>query len=111
MTQQNHLKFDVIRFEGKGQKEKLQIQLVKEAFTSSEASDILCALLDEKINFHKLQRLTIREGNHYCKTGQLDDRIRELEQEKETAREFIAANRELERGFKITGTLEITFAE
>jgi hypothetical protein len=91
--------------------DRQQIQLVKGAFSASEASDIICALLDEKINFHKLQRLKLWEGSHGCQTSQLDGRIHELEQEKRVAREFIARVRESGRDLKISGTLEITLAD
>ena len=59
-----------------------KIQLVKGEFTPSEASHIIMNLIDEKINFHKLQRLQMWEGNHKSKTDQLDGRIEELEKEK-----------------------------
>lgn len=95
----------------KGKGTKQQIQLVKGAFSPSEASDIICALLDEKINFHKLQRLRLWEGSHGCQTAPLDGRIEELEKEKQIAREFIAKNRAAGRRLKITGTLEITLAD
>ncbi len=88
-----------------------KIQLVKGEFSPSEASDIICALLDEKINFHKIQRLKLREGSHGCQTGQLDGRIAELEKEKQIAKDFIAKNREAGRNLKISGTLEITLAD
>ena len=88
-----------------------QIQLVTGSFSASEASDIICALLDEKINFHKLQRLKLWEGSHGCQTNQLDGRIHELEEEKKVAREFIARVRESGRALKISGTLEITLAD
>jgi len=58
-----------------------KIQLVKGEFTPSEASHIIMNLIDEKINFHKLQRLQMWEGNHKSKTEQLDGRIEELEKE------------------------------
>lgn len=93
------------------QQDQQQIQLVKGEFTPAEASDIICALLDEKINFHKLQRLKLWEGSHGCKTNQLDLRIQELEDEKQIAREFISGNRDTGKSLKITGTLEITLAD
>ena len=74
-------------------KDRQQIQLVKGAFSTSEASDI------------------IWEGSHGCQTSQLDGRIRELEEEKRVAREFIAQVRESGRNLKISGTLEITLAD
>ncbi|MDX1332966.1 MAG: hypothetical protein R3252_08060 [Robiginitalea sp.] len=95
----------------KTQQDQQQIELVKGVFTPSEAADIICALLDEKINFHKLERLKLWEGSHGCKTGGLDSRILELEKEKQIAREFINSNREAGRTLKITGTLEITLAD
>ena len=91
-------------------KEKVtqNIQLVKGEFTPSEASHILMNLIDEKINFHKIQRLQIWEGNHKCKTGDLDSRIDELLEEKKIAQDFINNTRGLGQNLRINGTLEIT---
>ena len=36
---------------------ELKVQLVKGEFTSSEAYDVILSLIDEKINFHKIQIL------------------------------------------------------
>jgi hypothetical protein len=88
-----------------------KIQLVKGEFTPSEASHILMSLIDEKINFHKIQRLQIWEGNHKCKTGDLDSRIDELLREKKIAQEFINKTRGLGQNLRINGTLEITVVE
>jgi len=87
-----------------------KIQLVKGDFTPSEASDVIMGLINEKINFHKLQRLQLWEGDHKCKTDQLDGRIGELEKEKEIAREFINSMRGMNQKLKINGTLEISIA-
>ncbi len=88
-----------------------KIQLVKGEFTPSEASHILMNLIDEKINFHKIQRLQIWEGNHKCKTGDLDSRIDELLKEKKIAQEFIDSTRGLGQNLRINGALEITVAK
>jgi hypothetical protein len=88
-----------------------KIQLVKGDFTPSEASDVIMSLINEKINFHKLQRLQMWEGNHKCKTDQLDGRIGELEKEKEIAREFINNSRGLGQNLRINGILEISVAK
>jgi hypothetical protein len=85
-----------------------KIQLVKGEFTPSEASDIINALIDEKINFHKLQRLQIWEGNHICKTDHLNDRITQLQKEKEITRDFISKARAQGSKLKINGILEIS---
>ncbi|WP_027137847.1 hypothetical protein [Gaetbulibacter saemankumensis] len=93
--------------------EKIQqkIQLVKGEFTPSDAAHVIMSLIDEKINFHKIQRLQKWEGNHRAETNELDDRISELEKEKEVAKTFINKNRALQRNIKINGILEITVAD
>ena len=88
-----------------------KIELVKGEFTPSEASHIIMNLIDQKINFHKLQRLQIWEGNHECKTNQLDGRIEELEREKEIARNFISSIRGLGQNLIIDGVLKISVAK
>ena len=88
-----------------------KIQLVKGAFTPSEAFDVVSALIDEKINFHKIQRLQRWEGDHNCSTNQLDGRIEELAAEKQTAREFINSLRAQGKKLSINGVLEITVSE
>lgn len=93
------------------EKQNQKIQLVKGEFTPSETSDIIIALINQKINFHKLQRLQLWEGNHECETDQLDNRIKELQKEKQIAREFIDKTRNLGQNLKINGILEITVAD
>ncbi len=88
-----------------------KIQLVKGEFTTSEASDVISALIDEKINFHKLQRLKQWEGNHKSETNQLNVRIQELQEEKRIAEEFIIAARGLGRNMTINGILEISIVD
>jgi len=88
-----------------------KIQLVKGEFTPSEASHIIMNLIDEKINFHKLQRLQMWEGNHKSKTDQLDGRIQELEKEKEIAKKFINSTRGLGQNLSINGVLEISVSK
>jgi hypothetical protein len=87
-----------------------KIQLVKGDFTPSEASDVIMSLINQKINFHKLQRLQMWEGNHNCNTDYIDGRIEELEKEREIAREFINSLRGLGLNIKINGILEISVA-
>lgn len=59
----------------KSEKMTKHIQLVKGDFSPSEASQIILSLINEKINFHKIERLQIWEGNHNCETDPLDKRI------------------------------------
>jgi hypothetical protein len=88
-----------------------KLQLIKGEFSPSEASDIIIALIDEKINFHKIQRLQFWEGNHNYETDQLDGRIKELEEEKRIAREFLNKIRATGGRLKINGSIEITLVD
>ncbi len=94
----------VTQFEKTTQK----IQLVKGEFTPTEASNVIMALINEKINFHKIERLQMWERSHKSKTDQLDSRIKELEKEREIAREFINSMRGSDQNLKINGVLEIS---
>jgi len=86
-----------------------KVQLVEGKFTPSEASDIISSLITEKINFHKLQRLGRSEGNINADCVYPDNRVKELEDEKMIAKEFIKMARREGYNLKINGTLEISF--
>lgn len=90
---------------------KQEVQLVKGEFTPSEAAHVIMSLIDEKINFHKLQRLQKWEGDHICNTNELDGRIGELQKEKEIAKGFIKEARKHHGKIAINGVLEITIIE
>lgn len=92
-------------------KTKQNIHLVDGSFTPSEASDVIMSLIDQKINFHKLQRLALCEGFYGADTEYPDGRIGELEKEKEIAREFIKQVRNQGKKLKINGVLEITLTD
>ena len=89
-------------------KTKQNIRLVDGQFT---ASFVVQALLDEKINFHKLQRLSTLEGDCNSKTPYDNGRIDELENEKVLAKEFFSQMRQQGRKLQIKGNLEITVAD
>ena len=86
-----------------------KVQLVEGSFTASEASDIVTALINEKINFHKIQRLGQVIHNESADTQFSRERIKELENEMRIAKEFIAKSRVKGRSIKITGTLQTTY--
>lgn len=86
-----------------------KVQLVEGKFTPSEASDIITALIDEKINFHKVQRLSVCEGDECAETPKVNQRILELQEEKKKARAFIQEARKEGMNVRINGILEITF--
>lgn len=84
-----------------------KVQLVKGGFTPSEAADLLLSLIDEKINFHKLQRLRWCEGYFNADTSYADTRIAELKNEKKRVKEYIKQARETGSCISINGTLEL----
>ncbi len=93
------------------QKDKQTVQLVKGVFTPAEASDVMVSLINEKINFHKLQRLQHWEKDNSFDSEQLDFHIKELQREKKNLIEIIANMEVLGKNLKINGTLEITPAD
>ncbi len=90
---------------------KQKIQLVDGSFTPSEACDVITSLLDQKINFHKLQRLSWSEGDRDANTKYPDERIAELEREKIIANEFINSLRSEGKRLRIDGILKISLEE
>ena len=92
-------------------KTKQKIQLVDGTFTASEAADVILALLDEKINFHKLQRISWCEGDNAANTNYPDGRISELQNEKRIAKDFINSVRHEGKRLRIDGILNITLED
>ena len=88
-----------------------KVNLVEGTFTASEAVDVVSALINEKINFHKIQRLSWCEGNQNANTEFPDGRIGELQKELEDARAFINQYRKSDVRLKIDGQLTLSIAE
>lgn len=86
-----------------------KVQLVEGQFTPAEALDVITALIDEKINFHKIQRLSTCEGDECADTSYCNERIQELMAEKERARSFIMSAKAEGFNVRINGNLDITF--
>ena len=86
-----------------------KIRLVDGEFTPSEACDIVNALLDQKINFHKLQRLAMWEGNINANASFPNHRIEELEAEKKRFKEYMRDARKQGAMVNIKGILDISF--
>ncbi|WP_292891490.1 hypothetical protein [Nonlabens sp.] len=84
-----------------------QVQLVDGVFTASEASDIVSNLIEEKINFHKLHRLSLSEGNINSDTGYDDSRVIELTADRKELKQLCREARLTGKKIKINGILEI----
>ncbi|MFD0860601.1 hypothetical protein ACFQ1M_00150 [Sungkyunkwania multivorans] len=88
-----------------------KVQLVDGMFTPSEASDVINNLIDVKINFHKLHRLSMREGDEHCNTSYDDGRLSQLLAEKE---EFKAVYREAKlsgKTVRINGIINVEISD
>jgi hypothetical protein len=87
------------------------IQLVKGKFTPSQASEIMIALLDQKINYHKIEAIQLWEKDHKIDQEPINKRIRELEEEKKSAAEFISKMKAEGKKIEIHGTLKMTSSD
>lgn len=83
------------------------VDLIDGMFTPSEAFDIVCGMIDEKINFHKLQRLSMCEGNIKANTDFCDNRINELKQSKAEAKKYIREMLKSGKLLQIEGEIRI----
>ncbi|MGY5846831.1 hypothetical protein ACW6QP_05380 [Salegentibacter sp. HM20] len=93
------------------QTEMKKIELVRGSFTNSEAAHLLSTLLNEKINFYKIQKLQLWEGNHSCNTEKFDNRIAELEQSTVTIKKWLADQKNNGSNIKIEGQLKLTIED
>ena len=92
-------------------KTKEQVHLVNGMFTASEAWDVIQSLIDQKINFHKIQRLSWQEGNENCNTDYPDGRICQLLEDKKRIKAYIDTQRKTGKLLRIDGTLNISEVE
>ena len=85
-----------------------KVNLVEGMFTASEALDVVQALIDQKINFHKVPRLSWREGHENCNTEYPDGRITELMEEKKKLKDYINSLRSNGNLIKIDGEIKLS---
>lgn len=88
-----------------------EVQLVEGQFTCSEAAFVINELLNEKINFHKLQRLSLCEGDENADTRYANNRIAQLENERKIAKAHIDKARQEGYDVFIDGVLDIRFVK
>lgn len=87
--------------------EAQQIKLIEGCFKPSEAADIIDAILDIKINFHKVKRLSITEGNCDDLCEYDSGRINELIDAKLDAKTFFSDARLHGKKLKINSSISI----
>jgi uncharacterized protein with FMN-binding domain len=87
------------------------INLIEGQFTASEAADIINDVLNVKINFHKIQRLSITEGNSDDVCEHDTSRIDELLNEQILAKDFFSQARLQGKKLKMRSTIHIEIEE
>ncbi len=87
------------------------ISLIDGKFNASEAADILNALIDKKINFHKIQRLKRLEGNSDDTCGFDTGRQGELTYEKDRLKTILREVRKDGKKMVITSTISIEITD
>lgn len=88
-----------------------KINLIDGVFKASEAADIINDVLKVKINFHKLQRLSITEGNQEDACEYDSGRIDELLNEQKIAKDFFRQARIQGKKLKMTSTIHISIED
>jgi hypothetical protein len=87
--------------------ETKHIKLVDGEFTPSQALDILSALIDEKINYHKVENLQHWESNHHTDPQPFLKRIQELEHQKQVLEDYVLKLKKAGQNLKINGKLSL----
>ena len=85
-----------------------KVQLVDGVFTPSEAMDVIGSLIDQKINFHKFQRLKSFEGDDCADNAVVNRKIISLEHERNMAKMHIAKARKAGTNVRIDGILHLS---
>jgi hypothetical protein len=85
-----------------------QLKLIEGTFSKREALDIICNVVDVKINFHKLERLSKREGNVNDACTYDNTRITELIKDKSDIKAFLASLEANGCNIKISSTIHIS---
>lgn len=87
---------------------KKQLKLIEGKFNKREALDVINNVIDVKINFHKLHRLSIREGNEKNDCVYDNSRIFDLLEDKERIKLFLLSLEDSGCNIKISSTIHIT---
>jgi len=84
-----------------------KVQLIEGDFTPSESLDVINSLLREKINFHKIHRLQMCEGNAESNTSLDDSRVSQLMKEIEDFKSIYQEAKASKKNVRINSIIEI----
>ena len=83
-----------------------EIKLVKGFFSPPEAADVLLSLINDKIKFHTVQSLNLK-NRHGDINSHSEVRIKELKQAKSQVKEMVLMARDQGIELEINGTIQI----
>ncbi len=86
-------------------------KLIDGLFSKREALSIVDSVIKAKINFHKVHRLSIQEGNENDECNYDNSRINELVTDKKEAKEFLRNLESKGYNIKISSNVTITIEE
>jgi hypothetical protein len=88
-----------------------KINLIEGNFTPSEAADLINELVDVKLNFHTLHRLSLteRDRNDACEFD--NSRIEELKADKKLNQQFFKDIKQQGKKLQIKSVIEITVVD
>lgn len=84
-----------------------EIQLIDGEFLKHQALEIISTLIDQKINYHKIEGMQLWESDHNIDKTPIHGRIEELQQEKQDLEAFIKKLEDRDVKLKVNGVLEI----
>lgn len=87
------------------------IKLIDGIFSPNQTSDIIRDLIDTKINFHKLSRLSLTEGNHDDEATYDNKRLDELISEKERLLKAVKEAKENGKKIKLISLIDIEYLD
>lgn len=83
------------------------IKLIEGEFLKHQGLEIISTLIDQKINYHKIEGMQLWESNHYIDKAPINSRIEALQQEKEDLQHFVDQLKDKDVKLKINSVIEI----
>lgn len=90
---------------------KQTLKLIDGKFNKREALSIINEVVNVKVNFHKVHRLSLQEGNINDECEYDNARIKELLADKKETKAFLRALESKGQNIKISSTVTITLED
>lgn len=99
---------NVITTKKEAQKNTKTFKLIEGNFSKREALSIIDSVINAKINFHKVHRLSLQEGNENDTCTFDNSRINELLSDKKATKEYLRNLKSLGYNIKISSNVTIS---